>query len=148
MSIRATKWAMSILPVVDLPSTEVAVLLLLAYHHEDKTGMCLPGIDLLSARCGAGERRTRQAVKTLADWGIIKVKRGRGLVGNASNKYTLFGKPKVPKNSTSKPAQKYQFESGIPVPVSKRQTGADDRGYTFEEEKTPTKLGIIAGGRA
>lgn len=150
------KWAHSILPLIDLPPTEVSVLLILSFHHSDKTGLCFPGIELLSTCSGAGERRTRQAIKKLADWRLISVKRGRGISGNASNRYTLFGKAQMLKQSGScvpistaiKPAQKSRFESSSGVPVSKRQTSADDRGYSSDEEKAHSKLAIILGGRA
>ena len=155
MSLRAINWAHSVLPVADLRPTEAAVLLTLAYHHVDKTGECFPSIETLAAHACAGERRTKQAIATLREWNLIKWKRGGTKAGNASNKYTLFGKPKTPKqtgrpvpvSTPFKQAQKSTFETGRPVPVSNVQTSAHERGYQDGEEN-PAKFGVIAGGKS
>ena len=156
MSVRAIKWAYSVLPLLDLPPTERCVLLVLAYRHHDRTGACFPGMKTIAEDCGVGERRARQAVRLLAAWGVIKVRRGGTTLGNASNRYTLFGKPKRPKESSKrlpvsksgKPAQKSRFQTGSRVPVSNRQTDADDRGYSSEGENLAQGLRLLQGGRA
>ncbi|MBK5927086.1 helix-turn-helix domain-containing protein [Rhodobaculum claviforme] len=156
MSIRAIKWAHALLPLLTLPPTERCVLLVLAYRHHDRTGACFPGMKTIAEDCGVGERRARQAVNVLKTWGVIKVRRGSTAAGNASNRYTLFGKPKRPKENgnplpvseVGKPAQKSRFQRGNRVPVSNRQTVADDRGYSSEMENPGQRLRLVQGGRA
>lgn len=156
MSIKATKWAMGVLPVLDVSPTDKLALLCLAYHHNDKTGECFPSMQTLASECGVTSRRIQQAVGNLVDWSVIRKKRGGAAAGNASNKYTLFGSPKrpnetgkrVPVRSGFKPEQKSTFETGNRVPVSNRKPCSDDRGYYSEDEKTHASgLKIIGGGR-
>ena len=154
MSIRATKWAHGVLSIVDLPPTDRLTLVCLAYHHNDKTGECFPSMATLGDECGVTSRRIQQAVDRLVDWSLIKKQRGGTAAGNASNRYTLFGKPKFPKqtgnrvpvSSGFKPEQKSRFETGNRVPVSNRKPCSDDRGI-YIGEKTLAKFDVISGGR-
>lgn len=157
MSVRAIKWAHSVLPVVDLPPTERLALLILAYHHNDKTGDCFPSMETIAGQSGVTPRRIQQAIANLVSWAIIKKKRGGTTEGNASNRYTLFGSPKRPKQTGKgvpvktplKPEQKSRFETGKRVPVSNRKACSDDRGYSSEGEKTfANGLRILNGGLA
>ena len=153
MSIRALKWAANVMPLINLPAPERAILWALCYHHNDKSGDCFPDMETLSGWSGVADRRTRSAVKMLSEWGLIKAKRGASPSGNASNRYTLFGKPKMPKrtgrrvpvSNSLKPAQKSRFQTGIGGTVSNRQTGADDRGKDLYGEKDPTNVVNFAG---
>ncbi|MBK5926863.1 helix-turn-helix domain-containing protein [Rhodobaculum claviforme] len=159
MSVRAYKWVHSLLPILDLPPTERCVLLVLAFHHNDQTGECFPAMKTIAGHCGVGERRARQAVQLLAAWRIIKVRRGGTAAGNASNRYTLFGTPRRPKESgkrmpvsgAGKPAQKSRFQSGSGLPDSNRQTGADDRDWYSKGEEAQANgasgLRVVNGGR-
>lgn len=155
MSIRAIKWAHEMLPLVDLPPTDKLTLVCLAYHHNDKTGECFPSMATIGEACGVSPRRIQQSVAGLVDWGLIKKKRGGTKNGNASNRYTLFGKPKGPKQTGKrvpvseafKPEQKSTFETGNLVPVSNRKPCSDDRGVYTGEEKAPAKLALVYGGR-
>ena len=154
MSIRAIKWVHSILPVVDLPPTERLTLLVLAFHHNDRTNECFPAISTLSDEVGVGQKRQREAINTLVDWRLIQKRRGGTASGNASNRYTLFGNPKRPKQTAPrppvserfKPPQKSRFETAPPVPVSNRPTGDDDRGYTSERENPSQVVRVNFGG--
>lgn len=144
MSIRATKWAFDVMLFTDLPPTERCALLFLAYKHNDKTGDCFPSMQTIADACGIGERRARQAVKNLEAWRLIKSRRGATPSGNASNRYTLFGAAKRPRQTgTKKPVQ-----SGTRLPFSNRQTVADDRGNTREGESQARNLIVLDGGRA
>jgi DNA-binding transcriptional MocR family regulator len=155
MSIRAIKWAHNTLPDVDLPPTECAVLMTLAFFHNDATGECFPSIATVSRHCGACERRVKQATALLAEMGLISWKRGGTSEGNASNRYTLFGKPnapdktgnRVPVSSRVKRAQKSPFQTGNRVPVSNGQTSAHDRGYINGTAEAFSRSLKIVGGR-
>jgi len=159
MSIRAIKWAHSVLPLLDLPPTERMTLLVLAFHHNDKTGDCFPSIQTLRQKVGVGDRRQRKAVQALVDWRLIQKKRGASAEGNASNRYTLFGAPRRPKHtgtqgtvqSPAEPAQKSRFQTGTPGTASNRHTGDDDRGYHSKGEKAFAKgevsVRLLTGGR-
>lgn len=152
MSIRAIKWAHEAVMMTDIGPTERCALHILAYAHNDKTGECFPAMKTIADGCGVCERRARSAVKALADWSLIKVKRGAGPNGNASNRYTLFGKAKRPRETGKRvPVEsgtKKPFQIGKRMPVSKRQTCADDRGNTNLPSEGAEKLTVIAGGRA
>lgn len=155
MSLRATKWAHSILPVLGVPPTERLVLMCLAFHHNESSGQCFPSMQLLADECGVSSRRIHSAVATLVEWGVITKKRGGTSAGNASNKYTLFGAPKwprktgnrVPVRKAIKPEQKSTFETGTCVHVSNRNTVSDERGNTYEDEKGQASGLKIVGGR-
>lgn len=156
MSIRAIKWAHSVLPLLDLPPAERMTLMALAFHHNDKTGECFPSIQTLREAVGVGDRRQREAVQALVDWKLIQKRRGASAEGNASNRYTLFGAPKRPRQTGTRgavskplePAQKSRFESGRQGTVSNRHAGDDDRGYTSEPGKSQASaLKIVNGGR-
>ena len=116
MSIRATKWAHGVLPLVDLPPTERLTLVCLAFYHTDKTGECFPSMQTLADDVGVCRRRMHQAIKELEAWGLIKKARGGTAARNASNRYTLFGNPKRPK----------QTGKGVPIQTGTKkpiQTG-------------------------
>ena len=155
MSIRAIKWAHSVLPLIDLPPTDKLALLILCFHHHDKTGDCFPSMQTIADSANVSSRRIQKSITALVDWNLIKKKRGGTAAGNASNRYTLFGKPKRPKQTgkrvpvsgQSKPEQKSRFQTGTPFPVSNRNTCSDDRGYYSDEEKGPANLRVVNGGR-
>lgn len=154
MSVRALKWAAEAMLLIDVPPTERAALWALSYHHNGKTNECFPSLKTLADWCGVSERRMRDAISLLIEWGLIKAKRGATPAGNASNRYALFGRAKrprktgrrVPVSKALKPAQKSRFETGRRVPVSNRQTSAADRGNGSYEKKDLPKLSIIEGG--
>jgi len=136
MSIRALKWAHGVLSSIDLPPTERLVLLCLAFHHNDKTNDCFPSMQTLGEECGVTSRRIQTAVDALVVWSMIQKKRGGTKAGNASNRYTLFGKPKRPeptgKHLPIETGTKKPITTGTWLPVSNRKTCSDDRGYISE----------------
>ena len=143
MSIRATKWAHGVLPLIDLPPTERLTLICLSFYHTDKTGECFPSMQTLADDVGVTPRRIHTAVQNLIAWGLITKKRGGTAASNASNRYTLFGKPKRPRQTgTKKPVQ-----TGTRFPVSNRNTVSDERGYNTKGETGTVPPLKIVGGR-
>lgn len=151
MSIRATKWAHGVLPLVDLPPTERMTLVCLAFYHTDKTGECFPAMQTLADDVGVTSRRIQQAVDKLVAWGLITKKRGGTAARNASNRYTLFGNPKRPKQTGTRfPVQtgtKKPVQTGTRFPVSNRNTVSDERGYLQGGEGKAVELRVLNGGR-
>jgi len=156
MSIRAIKWAHQVLPLLDLPPTERMTLVVLAYHHNHSTGECFPSMETMAQSVGVTSRRVQQAVALLASWGLIKKKRGGTKAANASNRYTLFGAPKRPRqtgngvrvSSPLEPEQKSRFETRKRVPVSIRKTVSNERETLSDAEKAHASgLKILNGGR-
>ena len=64
---------------VDLTSTEQLVAQRLAWHADDTTGKCWPGIALLCAKTGLGERAVQKSIQSLKAAGHITREENRGL---------------------------------------------------------------------
>lgn len=127
MSIKAIRWAYSLFEVIDIPPQERSVLLALCYHHHDKTGECYPSYDTLARLSGYRRRRVIDAVRSLKEWGLIRVEKRRVRGHQGSNQFLLFGSMKrgtrVQKGAPSQGAQKGT--------LARVQTGAPDRGNIY-----------------
>lgn len=64
---------------IDLSSTEQLVAQRLAWHADDATGKCWPGIASLCAKTGLKERAVQMAIKSLREAGHITREEARGL---------------------------------------------------------------------
>lgn len=102
------KWAIE-LPVLN--PTDKLVLLALAHCENDKTSQCNPSVAYLGLLTNLGERTIRRSIKTLEEWGCIKVTPTFTDDGQTSNSYTIIVKfdggraycdgPSVPQRQTS-----------------------------------------------
>lgn len=93
MSIRAIKWAMT-LGLVDLTPVQRNVLFVLAYHHNQTSGLCCPAVETIGDAAGIKERATREALGALEHVGLIRRQKRTNERGQASNQYILFGRVK------------------------------------------------------
>lgn len=97
MSIRAQQWAIG----QDVPASKGVsagpkrhVLLLLAWHHNGKTGECRPSERLLADESGMGERTVRRALAALIEDGLVVTTRpGR----TRANRYHFPGLDRPPR---------------------------------------------------
>jgi len=64
---------------IDLTGTEQLVAQRLAWHADDESGKCWPGIALICSKTGLGERAVQKAIKSLAAAGHIEREEARGL---------------------------------------------------------------------
>jgi biotin operon repressor len=96
MSIEALNWAERVFKTLDMPSTDRFVLVALCYRHNKKTGECYPSVETLCKYTGCSESTVRRSIKKLSKWGLVEVKMRTQKGRQTSNKYFLFGVPKVP----------------------------------------------------
>lgn len=67
-----------------------AVYASLCRHIDNKTQSCFPSMRLIAEQNNISTRTVERSIKTLEDWGIIKIKKRRKKDGtNANNEYTL-----------------------------------------------------------
>jgi len=67
-----------VLTKMDLPISERLVLLNLAYHADNETGECFPGIELLHSRTGLSQRQVLRLLARLEKSGHIELVRRGG----------------------------------------------------------------------
>ena len=115
MSIRAINWAVGVFEVIDIPSPERLILLLICRHHQDKTGECYPSYDTLAQQSGYNRRTVIRHVKSLKSSGLIAVKKRRSKGHQESNQFVLFGSFKSHNQSDTRVTlkTKNQSDSGV-----------------------------------
>ena len=64
------------------------ILLRIAYHVDDKTGIGFPSVDTISKKVNRSDRQVQSVIKTLKERKIILVDEGGGRL---SNTYHLLG---------------------------------------------------------
>ena len=82
----------------------IAVLLALAWCHNQATGRCDPGRDHLVSKTGLSEASVRRGLRELAAAAIIRIRRrpGRG-GGNLTNAYAIAAPPGRPQLRPARP---------------------------------------------
>lgn len=115
----------------DLTTAEICVAVVLASHVNDRTQACFPKVATIAREASLSDRKVRQALKRLAELGLVaKLSRAVGRLRNR-NAYKLIG-------LGSKPA------SGSPIPASDstvkpaRDAGSNKKN-TDKEENTDEK---------
>ena len=93
MSIRAVSWAYEMIEKSAISPTAAAILVALAYFHNQDTGRCDPSIAKISARTKFSERAVRGALRDLEAARLIgtvhrKQTTGRGK-RNLTSRYIL-----------------------------------------------------------
>jgi|GEM_PF-1792007 DNA-binding transcriptional MocR family regulator len=95
MSIEATNWAYRTFKIVDLPTADRIVLLVLCHSHNKKDNKCFPSHDTIAEATGLSRTRVKYAIRTLSALNLISVERRMPNGRQSSNQYVLFGKLKV-----------------------------------------------------
>lgn len=142
MSVRATKWAMT-LGDVDITPVQRCVLFVLAYHHNDKSGDCFPSVETIGRGSGIKERAAREAIRALEHVGLVKRKKRTNERGQASNQYVLFGRVK------NKSGRHLRASTGRhhTTATSGQHHGAGERDIYTTREKTVPELRVVNGAR-
>lgn len=94
MSWRAVKWAMQAAQEARLTTTPRLVLMVLAVHHNDRTGDCTPSVETLAAETGLSRRAVQISTAALAAAGLITINRRSRHGIQTSNQHDLFGPAK------------------------------------------------------
>jgi len=87
---------------VNLTIAETAVLIVLAHHHNPKTGRCNPGQERIARSAGMTRRCAQRALASLQAYGIIATK-ARGNGRGHSTRYLLTFIEQSPKGEPSTP---------------------------------------------
>lgn len=105
MSIRALNWVMYATRDRDVPSGVFTCLMVLAWHHHDKTNECFPAYATIAKEMHVTRRQAINCVKKAEELGLIDVfvRRVNGRQG--SNGFRLFGKFKGEESPVVEPAQ-------------------------------------------
>ncbi|WP_050525525.1 helix-turn-helix domain-containing protein [Pseudorhodobacter aquimaris] len=90
MSWSAIKWAMEASQHARLTTVQRVVLLTLAYHYNDRGGVCTPSNETLRAETGLSRRAVQVAVQALEANGLITVSTRTQHNIQTSNQYDLF----------------------------------------------------------
>ena len=90
MSIKATKWAMSLFEIIDIPQNDRMVLVALCWDHTDAGG-CYPSQERISLLSGRSVRRVYDSLERLEACGVIKRKTTRKGGKFQQCNYQLFG---------------------------------------------------------
>ncbi len=98
----------------DVGSVAFSVYLQLA-RHTDKNGHCWPSIRRLARLCAIDEKTAGVALKRLADWKLIDIRKRKGI----HNQYWL-----APPEECGKP--RYTTVGAIPTEQEPLEQGADD----------------------
>jgi len=117
-----------ILPHPDLTTAEICVAVVLASHVNDRTQACFPKIETIAQEASLSDRKVRQALKRLAELGLVaKLSRAVGRLRNR-NAYQLIGLGAKPASGSLIPAS----DSGV---KPARDAGSNKKN-TDKEENT------------
>jgi DNA-binding transcriptional MocR family regulator len=90
MSWSAIRWAMEAAQHARLSTVQRVVLLTLAYHYNDRGGVCTPSNETLQTETGLSRRAVQVAVQALEANGLITVSARTKHNIQTSNQYDLF----------------------------------------------------------
>jgi len=138
MSCKAINWAIE--QEIDDPIAQL-VLIHLAWHHNDKTGLCCPGQERLAARSRLSVRSVGRKLKQLEDQGLFKRTShpGKGL-GCYSDKYELnFDRQGQPDTVSDSPRQPNTESDWGQYDSVSRQPDFDDRATGLSRQGNPTQ---------
>lgn len=138
MSFSAIQWALP----HELPPTDKLVLVTLAYHYNDESGQCNPGIATLASETGMSERSVQRTIRRLESANYLRVTNPNGGRGNRMAVELLFDSEKGDIRDTKKGDKKGDnhdktvtlvtpFEKGD---KSKRVTNATQKGDTVSQK--------------
>lgn len=146
MSIRAINWALDVCARFNVPSGERLILLVICYHHHDKTGECFPSYDTIAAETGFKRRKVIYAATELEANGLI-IRQERRIKGHqGSNHFVLFGRPSGKRWRKSRVHKKAPCESAPQCTLSRVHPSAPDRDCSIKGAEAKG-LRIVSGGR-
>jgi len=126
----------------DLSTAEICVAVVLASHVNDRTKACFPKVETIATETSLSDRKVRQALKRLAELGLVaKLNRAVGKLRNR-NAYQLNGLASKPASGSTIPAS----DSGV---KPARGAGSNKKN-TDKEENTDEReqANVVSGAGA
>lgn len=117
----------------DLSTPEICVAVVLASHVNDRTQACFPKIETIASETKLSDRKVRQALKRLAELGLVaKLSRAVGRLRNR-NAYQLVGLGSKPASGSIKPASDSAIKPARGAGSNKKNTDKEEN--TDEREQ-------------
>lgn len=148
MSIRAVNWAIDVCARIGTPPGERLVLLVIAKHHNDKTGACFPSYDTIAEQTGFKRRKVIYSVADLEANGLIFTQDRRVGGHQGSNNFVLFGRPSSAVWAATRVHHKAPCESAPQCTQTRVHPSAPDRDWYNKGAAAAAKLRLVAGGAA
>ncbi|WP_417260455.1 MULTISPECIES: helix-turn-helix domain-containing protein [Alphaproteobacteria] len=131
-----------ILPNPDLTTAEICVAVVLASHVNDRTQACFPKIETIAQEASLSDRKVRQALKRLAELGLVaKLSRAVGRLRNR-NAYQLIGLGSKPASGSIIPASDSGVKPARGAGSNKKNTDKEEN--TDEREQANAVSGTGA----
>ncbi|MBO6773410.1 MULTISPECIES: helix-turn-helix domain-containing protein [unclassified Thalassospira] len=126
----------------DLSTAEICVAVVLASHVNDRTQACFPKIDTIAHEASLSDRKVRQALKRLAELGLVaKLSRAVGRLRNR-NAYQLIGLDSKPASGSIKSASDTAVKPARGAGSNKKNTDKEEN--TDEREQANAVSGTGA----
>lgn len=126
----------------DLSTSEICVAVVLASHVNDRTHDCFPKIETIAHETSLSDRKVRQALKRLAELGLVaKLSRAVGRLRNR-NAYQLVGLGSKPASGSLTPASDSGVKPARGAGSNKKNTDKEEN--TDEREQANTVSGAGA----
>lgn len=148
MSIRAINWAIDVCARIATPPGERLVLMVIAKHHNDKTGACFPSYETIAEQTGFKRRKVIYSVADLEANGLIFTQDRRVQGHQGSNHFVLFGRPSFTKWTPARVHHKAPCESAPQCTQTRVHPSAPDRDWYNNKPSGPAELRLVAGGAA
>nr|WP_258548552.1 helix-turn-helix domain-containing protein [Thalassospira xiamenensis] len=128
-------WVQSkILHHPDLSTAEICVAIVLASHVNDRTRACFPKIETIACETKLSDRKVRQALKRLAELGLVaKLNRAIGRLRNR-NAYQLIGLGSKPASGSVIPASDAAVKPARDAGSNKKNTDKEENTDEREQE--------------
>ena len=125
-----------------LSTAEICVAVVLASHVNDRTQACFPKIETIASEAKLSDRKVRQALKRLAELGLVaKLSRAVGRLRNR-NAYQLIGLGSKPASGSITPAPDAAVKPARDAGSNKKNTDKEEN--TDEKEQANTVSGTGA----
>ncbi|MEQ8389839.1 MAG: helix-turn-helix domain-containing protein [Thalassospira sp.] len=125
----------------DLSTAEICVAIVLASHVNDRTQACFPKIETIAHETSLSDRKVRQALKRLAEFGLVaKLSRAVGRLRNR-NAYQLIGLGAKPASGSIIQATDSGVKPARGAGSNKRNTDKEENTDEREQVKAVTGAG-------
>ncbi|MEQ9127264.1 helix-turn-helix domain-containing protein [Thalassospira sp.] len=125
----------------DLTTAEICVAIVLASHVNDLTQACFPKIETIANETSLSDRKVRQALKRLADLGLVaKLRRAVGRLRNR-NAYQLIDLASKPASGSIIPASDSGVKPARGAGSNKKNTDKEENTDEKEQAKAVSGAG-------
>tara|TARA_R110000868_G_scaffold10357_2_gene51036 strand:- start:4706 stop:5713 length:1008 start_codon:yes stop_codon:yes gene_type:complete len=127
----------------DLSTAEICVAVVLASHVNDRTQACFPKIETIAHETSLSDRKVRQALKRLAELGLVaKLSRAVGRLRNR-NAYQLVGLGSKPASGSLIPASDSGVKPARGAGSNKKNTDKEENTDEKEQANAVSGTGAI-----